>query len=47
MSSADDAGIVRVADDLALLLTVDFFAPVLDDPYQYGRVAAANALSDI
>jgi selenide,water dikinase len=47
MSSADDAGIVRVADDLALLLTVDFFAPVLDNPYDFGRVAAANALSDI
>jgi selenide, water dikinase len=47
MSSADDAGIVRITDDLALLLTVDFFAPVLDDPYDFGRATAANALSDI
>jgi selenide, water dikinase len=43
----DDAGVFRVSDDLALVQTVDFFAPILDDPYQFGRVAAANALSDV
>ncbi len=43
----DDAGVFLVADDLALVQTVDFFAPILDDPYQFGRVAAANALSDV
>ncbi len=43
----DDAGVFRVADDLALVQTVDFFAPILDDPYRFGRVAAANALSDV
>jgi selenide,water dikinase len=43
----DDAGIFRLSDDLALVQTVDFFAPIVDDPYTYGRVAAANALSDV
>ncbi|NUR17915.1 MAG: selenide, water dikinase SelD, partial [Gemmatimonadaceae bacterium] len=43
----DDAGIVRLSDDLALVQTVDFFAPIVDDPYDFGRVAAANALSDV
>ena len=43
----DDAGIFRLSDDLALVQTVDFFAPIVDDPYQFGQVAAANALSDI
>jgi len=43
----DDAGVFRVSDDLALVQTVDFFAPIVDDPYQFGQVAAANALSDI
>jgi selenide,water dikinase len=43
----DDAGVFRVSDDLALVQTVDFFAPILDDPYRFGRVAAANALSDV
>jgi selenide,water dikinase len=43
----DDAGVFRLSDDLALVQTVDFFAPILDDPYQFGRVAAANALSDV
>lgn len=41
-----DAGIFRVRPDLALVLTVDFFPPVVDDPYLYGAIAAANALSD-
>jgi selenide,water dikinase len=43
----DDAGIVRLSADLALVQTVDFFAPIVDDPYDFGRVAAANALSDV
>ena len=43
----DDAGIFVVADDFALVQTVDFFAPIVDDPYTFGRIAAANALSDV
>ena len=43
----DDAGVFVVSDDLALVQTVDFFAPIVDDPYAFGRIAAANALSDV
>ena len=43
----DDAGIFVLSDDLALVQTVDFFAPIVDDPYSFGQVAAANALSDV
>jgi selenide,water dikinase len=43
----DDAGVFQISDDIALVQTVDFFAPIVDDPYDFGRVAAANALSDI
>ncbi len=43
----DDAGVYRLADDLALVQTVDFFTPIVDDPYLYGQVAAANSLSDV
>src|SRR5213078_2072939 len=43
----DDAGVYRLSDDLALIQTVDFFTPVVDDPYDFGRIAAANALSDV
>jgi selenide,water dikinase len=43
----DDAGVFRLRDDLALIQTVDFFAPIVDDPYLFGQVAAANALSDV
>jgi selenide,water dikinase len=43
----DDAGVVRLAEDLALVQTVDFFTPVVDEPFDFGRIAAANALSDI
>ena len=43
----EDAGVYRVSDDLALIQTVDFFTPVVDDPYMFGQVAAANALSDV
>jgi selenide, water dikinase len=45
--NADDAGVVRLTDDLALVQTVDFFTPIVDDPYAFGRIAATNALSDI
>jgi selenide,water dikinase len=43
----DDAGVYRLTDDLALVQTVDFFTPIVDDPYDFGRIAAANALSDV
>ncbi len=42
-----DAGIYRIADDLALVQTVDYFTPVSDDPYLFGQIAAANSLSDV
>lgn len=44
---ADDAGIVALTDEIALVQTVDFFTPVVDDPRDFGRIAAANALSDV
>lgn len=43
----DDAGVYLLSDDVALVQTVDFFAPIVDDPYDFGQVAAANALSDV
>src|SRR5205823_15004575 len=43
----DDAAIVKIADDQALVATVDYFTPIVDDPYDFGQIAAANALSDI
>src|SRR3954453_3864564 len=45
--TADDAGVVRLSDDLALVQTADFFTPIVDDPYAFGRIAATNALSDV
>ena len=45
--SFDDAGVYRIAPDLALIQTVDFFTPIVDDPWDYGQIAAANALSDV
>lgn len=45
--AADDAGVYLLADGTALIFTVDFFTPVVDDPREYGRIAAANALSDV
>lgn len=47
LEKADDAGVYRVNDHLALIQTVDFFTPIVDDPYWFGQIAAANALSDI
>lgn len=43
----DDAGVYRVSEELALVQTVDFFTPIVDDPYLFGQIAAANALSDV
>src|SRR5690349_8246804 len=43
----DDAAVYQIGDNLALVLTVDFFPPIVDDPYAFGAIAAANALSDI
>ena len=45
--TCDDAGVYRVAPDLALVQTVDFFTPIVDDPWTFGAIAAANALSDV
>jgi selenide, water dikinase len=45
--TSDDAGVFRLRDDLALINTVDFFTPVVDDPYTYGLISAANSLSDV
>jgi selenide,water dikinase len=46
-STADDAAIYKLSDDVALVLTTDFFTPIVDEPYDFGAVAAANALSDV
>ena len=46
-SNADDAGVYRISDDIAIVLTTDFFTPIVDDPYWFGAIAAANALSDV
>lgn len=45
--TCDDAGVYRLNDDTALIQTVDFFTPIVDDPYDFGRIAAANSLSDV
>ena len=45
--TSDDAGVYRLRDDLAIVQTVDFFTPIVDDPFDFGRIAATNALSDI
>ena len=47
LSRADDAGVYKISEDLALIQTVDFFTPIVDDPYSFGQIAAANALSDV
>ena len=44
---ADDAGVYLIAPDTALVQTVDFFTPIVDDPYTFGQIAAVNALSDV
>ena len=45
--TADDAGVYRLSDSLAIVSTTDFFTPIVDDPYDFGRIAATNALSDV
>ena len=47
MERAEDAGVYKLSDDLAVIQTLDFFTPIVDDPYTFGQVAAANALSDV
>lgn len=47
VESGDDAAVVRIEGDRAIVVTTDFFTPVVDDPYDWGRIAAANALSDV
>jgi selenide,water dikinase len=47
MDTADDAAVYTLRDDLALVVTTDFFTPIVDDPYDWGRIAATNALSDV
>jgi selenide, water dikinase len=44
---SEDAGVYRISDEVALIQTVDFFTPIVNDPYDFGRIAAANALSDV
>lgn len=47
IETADDAGVYRLRDDLALVQTVDFFTPIVDDPFDYGRIAALNSINDV
>ena len=47
LDRADDAGVYKISDDIALIQTVDFFTPIVDDPYWFGQIAAVNALSDV
>ncbi len=47
VESASDAGIFKLTDDIAIVQSVDFFTPIVDDPYEFGQIAAANSLSDI
>lgn len=47
MQKADDAGVYKISDEQAIIQTVDFFTPIVDDPYAFGQIAAGNALSDV
>jgi selenide,water dikinase len=47
LDTPDDAGVYKISDDVAIVQTVDFFTPIVDDPYWFGAIAAANALSDV
>jgi selenide,water dikinase len=47
MESLDDAGVYKLSDDVAIIQTVDFFTPIVDNPYDFGQIAVANALSDV
>ena len=46
-ATRDDAAVFRLTADRAIVATVDFFTPIVDDPYDFGRIAAANAFSDV
>jgi selenide,water dikinase len=47
LNSGDDAAVYKITDDTAIIQTIDFFTPIVDDPYQFGAIAAANAMSDV
>ena len=47
IETSDDAAIYKVTDEIAMIQTVDFFTPIVDDPYMFGQIAAANSLSDV
>src|SRR5699024_12689308 len=47
LDSSDDAGVYKLTDELAIVQTLDFFTPSVDDPYDFGQIAAANAISDV
>lgn len=47
IDTADDAAVYQLSDEIAMIQTVDFFTPIVDDPYTFGEIAAANALSDV
>ena len=47
LASPDDAGVYQISDDLAIIQTIDFFTPIVDDPYTFGQIAVANSLSDV
>src|SRR5699024_3829090 len=47
LGSSDDVGVYKLTDELAIVQTLDFFTPIVDDPYHFGQIAAANAISDV
>ena len=47
IEKAEDAGVYKLSDELAIVQTVDFFTPIVDDPYTFGQIAAVNSLSDV
>ena len=47
IETSDDAAIYKITDEIAMIQTVDFFTPIVDDPYMFGQIAAANSLSDV
>src|SRR5688572_31852199 len=47
LQTSDDAAVFRLTPDLAVIQTIDFFTPIVDDPYTFGAIAAANAMSDV
>jgi selenide,water dikinase len=46
-ANADDAGVYKITEDIAVVFTADFFNPIVDDPYWFGAIAASNSLSDV